>query len=105
LYFRKQEVDIPLFVENYNPVTNIKNIDVLQKILNSYVMHYYISKTSVSIEGGYPCYQKNFIEKFTIPTLSDTEVNILRSLNNKQEIDDFLVDKYQLKVLSGNLVE
>lgn len=105
LYFRKQEENIPLFVENYNPLTNIKNIDVLQKILNSYVMHYYISKTSVSIEGGYPCYQKNFIENFTIPTLSDTEVNTLRSINNKQDIDDFLIDKYQLKVLSGNLVE
>lgn len=105
LYFRKQEENAPLFVENYNPLTNIKNIDVVQKILNSYIMHYYVSKTSVSIEGGYPCYQKNFIEKFTIPTLSETDVNILRSMNDKNEIDDFLVAKYQLKVLSGNLVE
>ena len=103
LYFKKQEENIPLFVENLNPLTRIENIEVVQKILNSYVMHYYISKTSVSIEGGYPCYQKNFIEKFTIPILSKAEVNLLHSINRKQEIDDFLIDKYQLKVLAGNL--
>ena len=96
-YFREKETDT-LFADSINPISKIENIDIVQKIFNSIVMHYYISKTSVSIEGGYPCYQKNFIEKFTIPQFTEKEINLLRSLNNKKEIDDFLINKYQLSI-------
>lgn len=96
-YFREQEPET-LFADNINPISKIENIDVVQKIFNSIVMHYYVSKTSVSIEGGYPCYQKNFIEKFTIPEFSESEIELLRNLSNKQEIDDFLIEKYQLSI-------
>jgi len=68
-------------------------------------MHYYVSKTSVSIEGGYPCYQKNFIEKFTIPQFSNEEINHLKSINDKEEIDSFLINKYQLNLPVPNLSE
>lgn len=54
-----------------NPIAQEENFDVVQKILNSSIMDYYVKKTSVSIEGGYPCYQKNFIERFTIPNLTN----------------------------------
>jgi len=67
-------------------------------------MHYYISKTSVSIEGGYPCYQKNFIEKFTIPELSNREVSELRSLSHPNDINLFLIDKYQVNLPIPNLL-
>ena len=83
----------------------IENIDVVQKVLNSYLMHYYVSKTSVSIQGGYPCYQKNFIENFTIPQFSNEEIRVLKSLNDKQEIDEFLIKKYQVNLSTPNLVE
>ena len=66
-------------------------------------MDYYVSKTSVSIEGGYPCYQKNFIEKFTIPILTLEEIEFLRSIDDKEDIDRFLVEKYQLEVYVPNL--
>lgn len=101
-YFREPEIDT-LFADTINPISKIENIDVVQKILNSIVMHYYVSKTSVSIEGGYPCYQKNFIEKFTIPEFSESEIELLRSLKDTNEIDEFLIKKYQLNVLVGNL--
>lgn len=104
LYFRNPESN-GMFSELINPITKIENIDVVQKILNSYVMDYYVSRTSVAIEGGYPCYQKNFIEKFTIPDLTENEIRTLRSLNNRPEIDEFLIAKYQIKVLVGNLAE
>jgi hypothetical protein len=81
-----------------NELTNIENIDIIQKILNSFVMNYYVTKTSVSIEGGYPCYQKNFIEKFTIPNFSKKEISQLRNLNESEEIDCFLAKKYKLKL-------
>jgi adenine-specific DNA-methyltransferase len=103
LYFREQESN-DLFSDMINPITKPGNIDVVQKILNSYVMDYYVSKTSVSIEGGYPCYQKNFIEKFSIPELTESEIETIRTLNDPQEIDDFLIAKYQISIQSPNLV-
>ncbi len=102
LYFREQEGN-GLFSEFINPITKLENIDVVQKILNSIVMDYYVTKTSVAIEGGYPCYQKNFIEKFTIPELTENEVEIIRSLNDTQEIDNFLIKKYHLSIYLPNL--
>jgi tRNA1(Val) A37 N6-methylase TrmN6 len=102
LYFREQESN-GLFSEIVNPITKLENIDVVQKILNSVVMDYYVTKTSVAIEGGYPCYQKNFIEKFTIPELTQEEIETIRSLTNPQEIDEFLIDKYHLSLPLPNL--
>lgn len=79
-----------------------ENLDVMQKILNSIIMEYYVDKTSVAIEGGYPCYQKNFIERFSVPNFSETEINELRSLNTPNEINNYLIDKYHLKLLCPN---
>jgi len=93
-----------LFENLINPFSKEENIKLVQKILNSIVMDYYVTKTSISIQGGYPCYQKNFIEKFTIPNFTGEELNILRCLENKTEIDKFLVTKYQLKIQFPNLV-
>lgn len=73
------------------------SLDVLSKILNSKVMSYYIDKTSVSIEGGYPCYQKNFIELFNVPMLTVEELNYLDKEKDKKNIDNFLTKKYKLK--------
>lgn len=70
------------------------SLETLQKILNSIVMHYYITKTSVSIEGGYPCYQKNFIELLGIPNFTDKELRFLKETGSKSKIDNFLIQKY-----------
>ena len=103
LYFREQESNT-LFCEAINPITKLENIDVVQKILNSCIMDYYVKKTSVAIEGGYPCYQKNFIEKFTIPELTENEIEIIRNLKDPIEIDEFLIEKYQVNLPVPNLV-
>lgn len=102
LYFN----DLPsgLWSDTVNPIAKPENIEELQKILNSIVMHYYVSVTSVSIQGGYPCYQKNFIEKFTIPEFTEKELNILKALTDKDEIDSYLIEKYQLNLPVPNLV-
>jgi len=101
-FYFKNQVPSGFFTDQINPISKVENIDVVQKILNSVVMDYYVSKTSVSIEGGYPCYQKNFIEKFSIPELDENEIEILKGLNNRQEIDDFLIDIYQLNLPAPN---
>lgn len=89
--------------DTVNLIALPENITVLQKILNSSIMDYYVKKTSVSISGGYPCYQKNFIEKFAIPFFSVTEINLLKELQGN-DVDSFIIDKYQLNELLGNLV-
>jgi len=104
IYFKdEQENSYSLFDGLTNPFLKVEYCHLLQKILNSYVMHYYVSKTSVAIEGGYPCYQKNFIEKFNIPEFSQEELDLLNSLNEPQEIDNFLIKKYQLDIQVPNL--
>lgn len=84
-------------------ISQPNNLDVIQKILNSAVMEYYVDKTSVAIEGGYPCYQKNFIERFSIPSMTEDEIQQLRSLNTTRQINEFLIEKYHLNLPVPNL--
>lgn len=72
-------------------------LDIVQKILNSEVMDYYIRNTSYMIEGGYYCYQKKYIEKFTIPNLLDTDIEKIRNFT-AEELDKWLIDKYCLSI-------
>lgn len=95
VYLRPQERT--LF--DCNLISIPENLDVMQKILNSIIMEYYVDKTSVAIEGGYPCYQKNFIERFSVPNFSETEINELRTLSTPDEINAYLIGKYHLKLL------
>jgi methylase of polypeptide subunit release factors len=74
------------------------SLNILSKILNSGVMNYYIKRTSVSIDGGYPCYQKNFIELFGIPNFTETEIQFLSIETDKRSIDEFLIKKYDLTI-------
>lgn len=92
LYFKEEG----LFA---NPITRKDNVDVLLKIINSCVMDYYVTKTSVAIEGGYPCYQKNFIERFTIPDISEGQISDLRDLTNPCDIDRYVCNLYQINLL------
>ncbi|GAB0481662.1 hypothetical protein KML24007_04080 [Alistipes indistinctus] len=99
MFFKDQNASSPdLFGDAVHLLSKIENIDLVQKVLNSEIMHYYITKTSVAIEGGYPCYQKNFISKFTIPEFSNNEIQELRSLSKHLDINEFLIAKYHLDI-------
>lgn len=74
------------------------SLNVLGKILNSCVMDYYIKRTSVSIEGGYPCYQKNFIELFGIPNFTEKEIKFLDKETDKTKINNLLIKKYDVNI-------
>lgn len=100
IYFREKEYTLL-----QNPLTKQENIDVVLKILNSSIMHYYVKKTSVSIEGGFPCYQKNFIEKFSIPYLSENEIAELRMIQDAIAVNEYLLTKYQINFPLPNLEE
>ena len=75
---------------------NIYELEIIQKILNSDVMDYYIKNTSYSIEGGYFCYQKKYVENFSIPKLNQEEINFIKNCNI-ESLNKFLWTKYNLK--------
>ena len=85
-----------LFCNGYGIFENeFIDLEILMKILNSSVMDYYIKNTSYSIEGGYYCYQKKYIERFSIPWLSDRQRTYIRNLCGN-ELDKYLWDLYEL---------
>lgn len=68
---------------------------VVQAILDSAIMDYYLRLTSFQIEGDYQCYQKNFIERFAIPVFSEKEQEMVLNLTGAER-DRFLCAKYEL---------
>ena len=85
-----------LFCNGYAVFENEKyELDILQKVLNSELMNYYVSNTSYSIEGGYYCYQKKYIEQFSLPDFSEQDKSYIRSAS-KKDLDIFLWNLYGL---------
>ena len=73
------------------------DLEILQKILNSVVMDYYVSKTSYAIEGNYKCYQKkNTSSVFLFPKFTDDELTYLKNEPDMGSINQFLIEKYGL---------
>jgi adenine-specific DNA-methyltransferase len=73
------------------------SLRALQSILNSIVMFYYARLTSFQIEGGFECYQKNFIEHFGIPPLSADDCRILET-HTPREADLLLAARYGIEI-------
>lgn len=73
------------------------DLSLLSRILNSYIMQYYVSNTSYSIEGGYYCYQKKYIERFSIPFFSEDEKMQMNGMTSS-ELDSYLISKYNLNL-------
>ena len=95
--FMLDEQEDNLFCNGY-AVFCKEYIKEIQKILNSKVMEFYVKKTSVEIEGNYQCYQKNFIEKFNIPSFTKKEWNFLKKETNKEKVDKWMIKKYDLRL-------
>ncbi len=86
-----------LFCNGYAVFENDEfDLEVLMKILNSKVMDFYVKNTSYSIEGGYFCYQKKYIQNFSIPFLTEQDINYIK-ISGKEEVDDFLIQAYGLE--------
>lgn len=86
-----------LFCNGYAIFENdLYNLNVLVRILNSHLMEYYVSNTSYSIEGGYYCYQKKYVERFSLPWLSEKELNYIQNAS-KEDLDKYLWSLYGLE--------
>lgn len=85
-----------LFCNGYAIFENERfDLDVLSRILNSKVMDYYIKHTSYAIEGGYYCYQKKYLERFSIPLLTEAQATLIRELDGIA-LDNYLWNLYDL---------
>ena len=71
-------------------------IDALEKVLNSRIMYYYAKLTSFQIEGDYQCYQKNFIERFGVVNLSESDMTKLAELS-RYDANEYLEGLYGLE--------
>ena len=90
------EDELALFCNGYAVFeSDYLELPLLARILNSRIMHYYVSNTSYSIEGGYYCYQKKYIEKFSIPLFTAEEITMMEAMDQDQ-LDNFLFSKYGL---------
>ena len=86
-----------LFCNGYAVFENDKyDLEILGKVLNSKVMDYYIRNTSYQIEGGYFCYQKRYIQNFSLPWLNDDTISDIKALNGEQ-LDNYLWKLYSLQ--------
>lgn len=75
---------------------NKKDFPILEKILNSNVMWFYLKKTSKHYSGGFKSFAKNYVKNFSIPELSNREETTLLKMSDKNDVENFLLKKYQL---------
>ena len=73
------------------------SIVALEKILNSRFMHYYAKLTSFQISGDFQCYQKNFIESFGIPIMSNHEYEFIEKCSDLQ-LEELLSKYYNIEI-------
>jgi len=72
------------------------SLELLQKILNSELMQYYIKHTSNVLNGEYYNYQKSIMENFSIPTLSKEESDYILSERDEELLLAYLLKIYNL---------
>ena len=84
-----------LFSNGYALIPTSDSFDILyiQAVLQSRIFANYMSLTSFEIKGGFHCYQKNFIERFCVPTIN---LELQRELVARGNIDDFLREYFEL---------
>lgn len=93
------EEEETLFYAGYcvQPRDDGEPLRVLQRILNSPLLDFYIHHTSRIYQHGYRSFAKAYLERFGIPTLSPRERDFILSLDDPDELWAFLLAKYRLE--------
>lgn len=78
---------------------NTEELKILKVFLESEAFWYYIYHTSKPYSKGYMAFAKNYIINFTIPELSEKEKKYLLSSHDRKELDDFVWEKYDSKII------
>lgn len=75
-----------------------EELKILKRILESKVFEYYIANTSKPYSAGFLSYAKNYVKNFGICELNEKDRYFLSNGATKAEIDDFLIDKYEIVI-------
>lgn len=73
-----------------------EELKILKRILESSVFDYYMANTSKPYSAGYFSYAKNYVKNFGICKLNDNEKYFLSNGATQKEVNEFLIDKYEL---------
>lgn len=88
-----------LFYNGYAVLSeSIEELYILQKILMSKIFWFYIKNTSKPYSGEYFSLAKNYIKNFGICDLTDAEKRLILSFTDENEIDTFLMKKYDIQI-------
>jgi len=86
-----------LFYNGYAILSNNeRKLLILQKILKSKIFWFYIKTTSKPYAGGFYSQAKNYLKGFGVCDLTIKEEEILLNLDKTEEIESFLLKKYDL---------
>lgn len=87
-----------LFYNGYAVISNSRDdLLILQKILMSKIFWFYIKYTSKPYSGDFFSLAKNYVKNFGVCSLSDQERLALTEMTIKTEIDNFLLEKYNIE--------
>ncbi|MDX9744826.1 MAG: hypothetical protein RBT59_13475 [Arcobacteraceae bacterium] len=75
---------------------SLEDLQLLQKIFISDIFWFYIKSTSKYYSSNYYSLGRNYIKNFGIYDFSKNEKEILINLKKKEEIDEFLEDRYKI---------
>lgn len=84
-----------LFYDGYSILAETpRQLEIIKRILSSDIFWYYITKTSKPYSGGFFSLEKRYIQHFGIPRLTEEQENMLLSLHNQDEVNEWLSEVY-----------
>ena len=95
-FIRVEEEDTLIYCGYAIYPQNKEDFPLLEKILNSELMWFYIKKTSKDYAGGFKSFAKNYVKNFSIPNLSESQKAHLLSLP-PEKTNSYLHELYGLK--------
>jgi len=78
--------------------SDVNELLMLKRFLESKVFWYYISHTSKPYAKGYMSFAKNYIKNFGIPVLDASQREKLLGMTERSEIDDYIEQLYDLSL-------
>ena len=109
MFFRKYTDRTRNFIINYDDNLLLYNglavvgssqidMELIKKIMESSVFWYYIKSTSKPYNSNYYSLNGNYIRNFGVCNLNQAEKEFLLSESNKEILNQFFENKYELKV-------
>ena len=84
------------FYGGYCIQTEAEDLRVLEKVLNSPILDYYLHCTGRSYRYGYKSFARAFLQRFGIPHFSEADRAQIKAADNTDELTELLLERYRL---------